>query len=41
MTNRITLTIQDRVVYWDTNPNVISVLAQNIVSALGPAKEDE
>lgn len=41
MTNRITLTIQDRVVYWETNPNVIAVLAQHLVSTLGPAEEDE
>ncbi|QFP95390.1 hypothetical protein SEA_YUUY_62 [Microbacterium phage YuuY] len=39
MDNRITLTINGRTVHWDVDPQTAAVLAQNLISVLGPAKE--
>ncbi|MEQ6899260.1 hypothetical protein [Microbacterium sp. KR10-403] len=39
--NRITLTLGARTVYWDVPAQTAAVLAQTLVSSLGPAEEME
>ena len=40
MANRLVLHMRDRVVHWDLpDDNITAILAQNLVSALGPAEE--
>jgi hypothetical protein len=37
--NRIALTIGERVVHWDVDPQMMAMLAQMLVANLGPAEE--
>lgn len=39
--NRITLTIGERVVYWDIQPTEMALIAQSLVQTFGPAEEGE
>ncbi len=37
--NRIALTIGERVVHWDVDPQTMALFAQTLVQNLGPAEE--